>query len=175
MIENTNKKDNIGGEQIWENSERHLLTSLLLHAAGKKGTFADVRDWLTTGQERMKSELLSSPVEKARTEYMSFHNVSTEGFRNGVISGLMVRLNLWVSPRIAALTATTDVDLAALQKQLFTFYLAVPAQKGYMKPLVALIFNYILSQALDREFEMPLFLCLDEFTNFAAFLTLPTN
>lgn len=166
IIENTNKKDGGGGEQIWDNSERHLLTALLLHAAGTKGSLLQVRDMLTGGQEGMKKQLLASPVEKARKEYMAFYNVSTEGFRNGVISGLMVRLNLWVSPRIAALTAHTDIDMEALERDVFTLYLAVPAQKGHLKPLTALVFNYILSRATERTFAKPIFLCLDEFTNF---------
>ncbi len=166
IIENTNKKDGGGGEQIWDNSERHLLTALLLHAAGKSASLVDVRDWLTSGQEGMKAELLASPVAKARSEYAAFYNVSTEGFRNGVISGLMVRLNLWVSPRIAALTAKTDIDMELIERELFTLYLAVPAQKGHLKPLTALVFNYILSRATQKTFAHPIFLCLDEFTNF---------
>jgi type IV secretion system protein VirD4 len=166
IIENTNKKEGGGNEaQIWDNSERHLLTALLLHAAGLKSTLLDVRSWLSTGAEGMKFLLLKSPVEKAKTEYMAFYNISTENFRNGVISGVMMRLNLWVSPKIAALTATTDVDVAGLRKELFTFYLSVPAQKGHLKPLAVLAFNYLLSQT-DKDFDRPLFLCLDEFTNF---------
>lgn len=166
IIENTNKKDGGGGEQIWDNSERHLLTALLLHAAGRKESLLEVRNLLTNGQEGMKYQLLASPVEKARSEFMAFYNVSTEGFRNGVISGLMVRLNLWVSPRIAALTATTDIDMDALEREVFSLYLAVPAQKGHLKPLAALVFNYVLSRATERTFAKPIFLCLDEFTNF---------
>lgn len=166
VIENSNKKENTGGgDPIWETSERHLLTALLLHAAGKKANLAEVRSWLTFGQDGMKQELMSSSVERAKSEYMAFYKVSTEGFRNGVISGLLMRLNLWVSPRIAALTETTDVDLDALHHELFTFYLSVPSGKGYVKPLAALIFNYIFSQT-EKNFDMPLFLCLDEFTNF---------
>jgi len=166
IIENTNKKEGGGGEQIWDNSERHLLTALLLHAAGKKQSLLEVRNMLTSGQEGMKQQLLASPVEKARSEYMAFYNVSSEGFRNGVISGLMVRLNLWVSPRIAALTAATDIDMDALEREIFTLYLAVPAQKGHLKPLAALVFNYVLSRATEKTFAKPIFLCLDEFTNF---------
>lgn len=165
IIENTNKKDGGGGEQIWDNSERHLLIALLLHAAGQKGSLVNVRSWLTSGQDGMKNELMSSNVAKAKSEYMAFYNVSTEGFRNGVISGLMMRLNLWVSPRIAALTEETDVDIDGLRQELFTFYLSVPAQKGHLKPLAALVFNYIFSQT-EKNFDRPLFLCLDEFTNF---------
>jgi len=78
----------------------------------------------------------------------------------------MVRLNLWVSPRIAALTAKTDIDMQAIERELFTLYLAVPAQKGHLKPLTALVFNYMLSRTTEKKFAHPIFLCLDEFTNF---------
>lgn len=166
IIINTNKKEGGGGEQIWDNAERHLLTALLMHVSANKDGLLAVRDILTSGQEGMKRELMASPVEKSRKEYMAFYNTSTEGFRNGVISGLMVRLNLWVSPRIAALTAKTDIDMAALESDVFTLYLAVPAQKGHLKPLTALVFNYILNRATERTFAKPIFLCLDEFTNF---------
>ncbi|MDR3612893.1 MAG: hypothetical protein P4L53_04950 [Candidatus Obscuribacterales bacterium] len=44
--------------------------------------------------------------------------------------------------------------------------MAVPAQKTHLKPLSALVFNFILGQALQRHFLHPLFLSLDEFTNF---------
>jgi type IV secretory pathway TraG/TraD family ATPase VirD4 len=78
----------------------------------------------------------------------------------------MQRLGLWVNPRICALTETTDINLDTLPEQLFTFYLAVPAQKTHLKPVAALVFNFILEQALQRTFKRPLYLSLDEFTNF---------
>ncbi len=71
-----------------------------------------------------------------------------------------------MNPRIVALTQTTDFDISALRHQLFTFYLATPAQKTHLKPVAALIFNFILEQALESDFDHPLFLSLDEFTNF---------
>jgi type IV secretory pathway TraG/TraD family ATPase VirD4 len=44
--------------------------------------------------------------------------------------------------------------------------MAVSAQTTHLKPLAARVFNVILDQALHRHFEHPLFLRLDEFTNF---------
>lgn len=110
--------------------------------------------------------LANSQIEPARDEFMAFYKNSTEGFRNGVTSGLMQRLNLWVNPKIVALTETTDLDLNALSEQLFTFYMAVPAQKTHLKPLSALVFNFIVDLALQKHFRYPLYLSLDEFTNF---------
>jgi type IV secretion system protein VirD4 len=165
IFENTSKEGG-GGDKFWQDSEKQLLTSLLLHGSSQKASLADVRLWLTLGQDGMKEALTQSPVEKAKSEYMAFHSSGTENTRNGVIVGLMMRLNLWISPRIAALTSTTDVDMDNLQKDLFAFYLAVPSDKNHVKPLAALIFSYLLNKAQNSDFEKPLFLLLDEFTNF---------
>jgi type IV secretion system protein VirD4 len=165
IVQNTSKKFS-GGDPIWETSERHLLTALILHVAGEHGNLAMVRELMREGPGAMGEILHESNNQAAKDEYEAFFKNSTEGFRNGVTSGLMQRLNLWVNPRIAALTETTDIDLESLPQQLFTFYMAVPAQKTHLKPLSALVFNFILDQALQRHFAHPLFLSLDEFTNF---------
>lgn len=165
IVQNTSKKFS-GGDPIWETSERHLLTALILHAAGERGNLGMVRHWMVEGPEGMGRLLSQSQVQAARDEYKAFFKNSTEGFRNGVTSGLMQRLNLWVNPRIVALTEKTDFDYKLLSEQLFTFYMAVPAQKTHLKPLSALVFNFILDLALQQHFKHPLFLSLDEFTNF---------
>ncbi|MCW5824201.1 MAG: type IV secretory system conjugative DNA transfer family protein [Cyanobacteria bacterium TGS_CYA1] len=165
IIQNTSGK-HTGTDKIWEDSERQLLKSLILHAMGEKGTLADIRSWLREGPEKIGALLKNSTYTLAMKEFWGFFNNSSEGFRFGVISGLMQRLNLWVSPRIAALTEKTDLDIDALPNELFTFYFAVPAQKTELKPLSALIFNFILDLALQRKFQRPLALFLDEFTNY---------
>lgn len=165
IIQNTSGKHS-STDKIWEDSERQLLKSLILHAMGEKGTLADIRSWLREGPEKIGALLKNSTYTLAMKEFWGFFNNSSEGFRFGVISGLMQRLNLWVSPRIAALTAKTDLDIEALPNERFTFYFAVPAQKTELKPLSALIFNFILDLALQKKFKYPLSLFLDEFTNY---------
>jgi type IV secretion system protein VirD4 len=165
IIRNTTKK-NAGGDPIWETSETHLLTALILHAVGEKGNLAMVRRLMQGGPEGLNKIFAGSQIKEAQDEYAAFYKNSTEGFRNGVTSGLMQRLNLWINPRIAKLTERTDIDLKALPNQLFSFYMAVPAQKTQLKPLSALIFNFVLDLALQQRFEHPLALVLDEFTNF---------
>jgi type IV secretion system protein VirD4 len=166
IFANTTKDEGGSGPQFWADSEKQLLTSLLLHGSSQQASLADVRLWLTLGSEGMKEVLTQSPVEKARSEYMAFYNSGTENTRSGVIVGMMMRLNLWISPRVAALTVTTDVDMANLQNDLFAFYLALPSDKEHLKPLGALVFSYLLGKAQYSEFKKPLFLLLDEFTNF---------
>ncbi len=153
IIQNTSGK-HTSPDKIWEDSERQLLKSLILHAMRERGTIADIRSWLREGPEKIGALLKNSTYTLAMKEFWGFFNNSSEGFRFGVISGLMQRLNLWVSPRMA------------LPNELFTFYFAVPAQKTELKLLSALIFNFILDLALQKKFKKPLALFLDEFTNY---------
>lgn len=121
IIRNTIMTKNTGGDPIWEVSERHLLTALLMHFAPIGGDLAAVRALVREGAAGIGKVLEQSQTEGARAEYKGFMNVSSEGFRNGVLSGLLQRLRLWVNPRIVALTCATDVDIKSLPQQLFTF------------------------------------------------------
>lgn len=174
IVENTTSKNNYG-DDVWPKSEANLLTILIAHVAAEGGHIGQIRAMMRDGPDGLVPIMAKSRVWQAREEYRGFANNSKEGFRYGVFAGLMQRLGLWVNPRIVALTETTDMDLAELSQQLFTFYLAVPAQKTHLKPVAALIFNFILDLVLDRDrhFEYPLYLSLDEFTNFGLIPGLP--
>ncbi len=165
IVKNTSNKISFG-DQIWETAEKQLLTVLILHAVGQKTHLGSIRRWLCEGADGLAAMLRTSQFEEARREYEGFYTNSSEGFRNGVLSGLMQRLNLWVSPKIVALTEKTDIDLERLANERFTFYLAAPAHKDHLKPLAALIFNFVLNLALEKKFKYPLVLFLDEFTNY---------
>ncbi|HEY9758806.1 MAG TPA: type IV secretory system conjugative DNA transfer family protein, partial [Oculatellaceae cyanobacterium] len=151
---------------VWEDSESQLLISLIIYAVGEGQDLGAVRRLLRRGGENIGHTIMNSQYQEAKDEFWAFYNNSTEGFRNSVVCGLMSRLNLWVNPRVVALTEKTDVDFPALADQLFTFYFAVPAKQDYLKPLAALIFNFLLESALDRDFKKPLALFLDEFLNY---------
>jgi type IV secretion system protein VirD4 len=156
-------------DPYWENSEKHLLTALLMHAYGEKGDLALIRRLLREGAKELGVVLSESKIAAVREEYQGFLRTSTENARNSVLSGLMQRLNLWVNPRIVALTEKSDFDPTQILKENFSFYLAVPVQKDDLKPLVALVFNFVLHallEAHEEEIKTPLALFLDEFTNF---------
>lgn len=165
IVENTTSKNNYG-DDIWPKSETNLLTIFVAHAAALGKDLGFIRAMMREGPEALGEVLKTSPVESVRQEYFGFLNNSREGFRYGVFASLIQRLALWVSPRIIALTNKTTIDLDALAESKFTFYLAVPARKTHLKPVAALIFNFILQQAEEKHFKFPLFLSLDEFTNF---------
>lgn len=165
VIENTTSKNNYG-DDVWPKSEANLLTILIAHAAAEKQHLGYIRALLREGPDGLSPVMEKSKVEQVRHEYRGFSNNARDGFKYGVFAGLMQRLGLWVNPRIVALTEKTDIDIEGLPSQLFSFYLATPAQKTHLKPIAALIFNFILDLALNRDFKNPLYLSLDEFTNF---------
>jgi type IV secretion system protein VirD4 len=165
IIDNTSSKFGLDN-QIWEQSERQLLTVCILHAVGEGGNLGMIRRWLREGAQQLYNRIMNGVVSEAKFEYDGFLKSSTEGFRHGVFSGLMQRLNLWVNPKIVALTEKTDIDIQGLKDELFSFYFAVPAQKTYLKPLASLIFNFILDLTQEQTFKHPLALYLDEFTNY---------
>lgn len=165
IVENTTSKNNYG-DDVWPRSEMNLLAIFIAHAAALGKDLGFVRSMLREGPDDLLSQMTKSPVEEVRGEYYGFHKTSREGFRYGVFASLMQRLGLWVNPKVVALTSRTTVDLEALTQEKFTFYMAVPVRKTHLKPVAALIFNYILQQAEDRDFKHPLYLSLDEFTNF---------
>lgn len=165
LMENTTSKNNYG-DDVWPKSEANLLTILIAHAAALGENFGYIRRILREGPEGLIPIMAASPVQEAKDEFRGFTNTARDGFKYGVVASLMQRLALWVNPRICALTGKTSIDLERLRSELFTFYLAVPAQKTHLKPVAALIFNFILDQALRYDFAHPLYLSLDEFTNF---------
>lgn len=158
------------GDQSWENSERALLTGLILHAVSMrdegKGNLAYIVDLFDDGPEGIQKIVEESPIEAARKAFKRFMATTTPPYRNLVANGLITRLDIWNQPRIRALTEKTTIDFEALKGQLFTWYLATPADKPELKPLSALMFNLALILVTTEIFEHPVGLFLDEFTNF---------
>jgi type IV secretory pathway TraG/TraD family ATPase VirD4 len=165
IVDNTGGKT-VGGEKMWVDGERHLLTALLIYVRGEKGHLGMVRNLMREGPDGVGRLINAGAYQEAINEYRLFVKNTTEGIRNGIASGLLQRLNLWVNPKIVKLTERTDFDVSGLLKEKFTFYLAVPAQKRMVKPLAALIFNFVLNLLLEQKAAHPVSFVLDEFTNF---------
>ncbi len=183
IIRNTSMPNKIGGDQIWEQSEIYLLNSLVLHAVGlrkgkvaaegEKANLAYIRSLLREGPEEIGKVIENTKIDLARKEYRSFYKNTSPNFRYGVCSGLLVRLNPWVNPKIAALTEVTDFDPAVLKDQLFTFYFVTSTKRPQFKPVSALAFNYIFDLLQSPGFRYPLTLFLDELTNYGYIPDLP--
>jgi type IV secretory pathway TraG/TraD family ATPase VirD4 len=178
LIMTNTKEASPGEDKIWSQSEAHLLTSLLLYAVGlrtnpngraKEGDNANlghIRAVLREGPEAVEKIVNTSPIRLAHAEFKAFLNNTSPNFRFGVVSGLMARLNSWVSPQIATLTEVTDFDPKALKDDLFTFYLSTLITRPAHKTVAVLAFNYLLEMLLDSQYKYPVTLLLDEFTNY---------
>lgn len=159
-------------EQTWNRSEKLLLIPLILHAAAgppEYGHFGALRWLLLKGPDRLAKVLRNSPSEVAQMEFEGWMRLSGEtDFRYGVFSGLITKLNPWMTDQMVTLTETTDIDLDALKDQLFTFYLAVPSRSRDSKLIGSLMVNFLLDHILEVRDQMkyPITMLLDEFTNF---------
>lgn len=165
------------GDQSWEFSERLLLTSLLLHAVSERDkgncNMSAVARLVMTGARGLTDTLRHSDILEATEIYDAFHETATEGYRNLVINGLINRVRRWREPRIKALTDCTDIDFHSLPEKLFTLYFAVPAEKDELKQVSAILFNFVLTFVMGHRFAHPIFLSLDEFTNFGYVARMP--
>ncbi|MDZ4838292.1 MAG: type IV secretory system conjugative DNA transfer family protein [Candidatus Melainabacteria bacterium] len=159
-------------EQTWNRSEKLLLIPLILHAAAgpkEHGHFGALRWLLLTGPDRLAKVLKNSQSHVAQMEFEGWLRLSGEtDFRYGVFSGLITKLNPWMTDQMVTLTETTDIDLDALKDQLFTFYLAVPSRSRDSKLIGSLMVNFLLDHILETREQMkyPITMLLDEFTNF---------
>ncbi|MBA3991953.1 MAG: hypothetical protein C0469_00405 [Cyanobacteria bacterium DS2.3.42] len=160
------------GEQTWNRSEKLLLIPLILHAAAgepEQGHFGALRWLLLKGPDRLAKVLEQSSSRVAQMEFEGWMRLSGEtNFKYGVFSGLITKLNPWMTDQIVALTETTDIDLEELKSKLFTFYLAVPSRSKDSKLIGSLMVNFLLDHILEirESMKYPITMLLDEFTNF---------
>lgn len=159
-------------EQTWNRSEKLLLIPLILHAAAGEpqfGHFGALRWLLLQGPDRLAQILRRSPSDVAQMEFDGWMRLSGEtDFKYGVFSGLITKLNPWMTDQMVTLTEATDIDLDGLKNGLFTFYLAVPSRSRDSKLIGSLMVNFLLDHILEirEEMKYPVAMLLDEFTNF---------
>lgn len=158
-------------DPTWDRSEKQLLTSLILHAAAtdtELGHIGALRWLLLSGINTVRKAMAKSPSDFAQIEFEGWLTATSENFRFGVLSGLMTKLNPWMTDQLCALTEKTDINFEELQQQLFTFYLAVPSRSQDSKLIGSLLVNFLLDFLLDKKSAMryPTGMLLDEFTNF---------
>jgi len=157
------------GDQFWEQAERLLLTSLVLHTFGERNSgnchIGFVLDLLGKGSAKLGPMLSRSEVALAAKLYEAFIENSAENQRASIAAGLLSRLGIWNAPRIRELTRTTDLDFESLQSKLFTWYIAVQADRFELKPLSALMFNSVFLVIRKFKFEHPIKILADELPN----------
>lgn len=183
IMRNTKLPESFSTDQIWEQSETHLLNSLILFVVGLRegkaavegdnANLAYIRTLLRDGPDEIARRIKTSRIELAVKEFNSFLKNTSPNFRFGVTSGLLVRLNPWVNKSVAMLTEVTDFDINSLKQQLFTFYFAISTKTPEFKPVAALAFNYLFDLCQQAGYAYPLTLFLDELTNYGYIPELP--
>ena len=159
-------------EQTWNRSEKLLLIPLILHAAAGEpqfGHFGALRWLILQGPDKLSQILKRSPSDVAQMEFEGWMRLSGEtDFKYGVFSGLITKLNPWMTDQMVTLTETTDIDLDEFKNRKFTFYLAVPSRSRDSKLIGSLMVNFLLDHILEirEEMKYPVTMLLDEFTNF---------
>jgi type IV secretion system protein VirD4 len=172
IITNTTLGTHVG-DQIWTQSEHHLLTALLLYAwglgnktksvEGGKSNLGHIRSLLRLGPEGLNETIDADGIPEAKAQFNEFLRNSSPNFRLGVFSGLIQRLNPWLNPRIRALTEVTDFEPEDLRSNLFSFYLAYPVHRRDYRPIMSLALNFLLRLPLRSKFDHPVTFVLDEF------------
>lgn len=158
-------------DPAFDRSEKHLLMSLILHTAAtdpQHGHFGALRWLLLSGVKEVQNVMRNSPSDIAQMEFEGWLRDTSEGFRFSVTAGLKTKLNPWLTDQMIALTETTDLDLSALNDQLFTFYIAVPNRSRDSQLIGSLMVNFLIDHILDQGAKMKYrtAILLDEFTNF---------
>jgi type IV secretory pathway TraG/TraD family ATPase VirD4 len=172
IVNGSGRSEGRSENPIWNNMEQLLLYALILHAAAcepELGHMGAIRWLLLSGMQQTRKVLQNSPSHLARMEFEGWLSTTkAEEFRYSILGGLMAKLNPWKTDEIVAITSCTDLDLAGLRDQLFTFYLAVPINWHASKLVGALIFNFLVGYLLQhrRQIKRPIALMLDEFTHF---------
>ena len=171
VIMNGEREQSKGENQTWDRSEKQLLIPLIMHAAAgdpEYGHMGAIRWLLLAGIDKVRKALSRSPSPVAQMEFEGWLQGTSDNFRFGVISGLMTKLNPWMTDQLVALTSATDIDFEILKQRLFTFYLAVPSRSRDSKLIGSLMVNFLLNllQDIQPEMKYPTSLFLDEFTNF---------
>lgn len=171
LIIRNSSKEGARIDPTWDNSEKQLLVSLILNAAASDENYSHIgaiRWMLLSGVNNIKRVMGRSKSDLAQQEFEGWLQNTSENFRFGVASGLLTKLNPWLTDQMIALTAKTDIKPESFRDKLFTFYLSVPSRRGDMKLIASLVFNYLLDLMLEERKNMkhPLALLLDEFTNF---------
>lgn len=165
-----------GGDPFWDNAEQAFITALVLYIKRTRPRAEQhMPSVLELGTELAPDDLdelfLDLPPEHpARRFYRSFLRAE-EKIRAGVVAGLGSRLQLWNSPEVAALTATSDFDIKSFGRERQALFLIIPDSKATYAPLLALFWQQVFellyqeADATGGALKVPVRCVMDEIAN----------
>lgn len=161
IIANTNGHV-MGGDGFWVNAERSLLACLIWYT--KKGLPPEQQHLATVlhlgnsfaRDPQLMNAVMTAPNLDATVEVLYGQVASlSDKTRDGVFVGLAVRLQVWASPEMAALTAASDFHLRDVARSKMALFLILPDHHSTYQALTSLFFDQIfqelIAEADDRE------------------------
>ncbi|MFZ5823452.1 MAG: VirD4-like conjugal transfer protein, CD1115 family [Bacillota bacterium] len=147
----------VAGDAFWTNAERSLLACLIWYARTcLEPQYQHMAAVLHLGNRFARDpELMASVFEApgvdptAQRLYGQIASLSDKT-RDGVFIGFAVRLQLWASPEIAALTAASDFDLRDLGRRPVALFVIIPDHHSTYQALTSLFFDQAFQELITE-------------------------
>lgn len=164
--------ESAGEAAFWDNLARSLLAAVVLTVLESENpenrTMAHVRHMLTMPRADFEGllQVISQGGEKLAARAANSFLGADEKVRAGIMSTLESHLQIWDSPRLEAVTSTSDFTPAELKAGgVSVFFILPPEQLGSFAPVVRL-FMGLLVQGMTKAVQqppLPVLFLIDEF------------
>jgi type IV secretion system protein VirD4 len=164
---------------FWVQGEMGLIKAIALYCVNtlpeKRRNMASFYSMITTGRSTYLDGLFANvqPDSPERLSYNIFLQ-SPGTVRDGIISGLANRLQIFQNGLVRAFTASSDIDLALPGKQKCAYFCIMPDYHSAYDYLSSLFFSFLFMRlieladsTLEKALPVPCLFLLDEFPNIA--------
>lgn len=173
-----NTSGHVAGDAFWVNAERSLLACLIWYVKRALpreeqhlASVLHLGNSFARDPKRMEEVLTAEGLDPTvKGLYGQVASLSNKT-RDGVFVGFAVRLQLWASPEIAALTAASDFHLRDVVRERTALFLILPDHHSTYQALTSLFFDQtfqeLIAEAdqLGGRLEFPVRMLLEEMAN----------
>jgi type IV secretion system protein VirD4 len=164
---------------FWVQGEMGLIKAIALYCVNElpkeRQNMGSFYSMITTGIPTYLDGLFTvvKPGSPARLSYNIFLQ-SPEGVRDGIISGMANRLQIFQNGMVRAFTATSDIDLSLPGQQKCAYFCIMPDYHSAYDYLSSMFFSFLFIRLIEladnspgQKLPVPCFFLLDEFPNIA--------
>jgi type IV secretion system protein VirD4 len=181
VIANTALPGCSGGKSdvFWVQGEMSLIKAIALYCVTEipkeRQNMGFFYSMITTGKPTYLDGLFAAakPDSPARLSYNIFLQ-APDGVRDGIISGMANRLQIFQNEMVRAFTATSDIDLTLPGQQKCAYFCIMPDYHSAYDYLSSLFFSFLFIRLIEladkspgQKLPIPCFFLLDEFPNMA--------
>jgi type IV secretion system protein VirD4 len=145
----------VTGDAFWTNAERSLLACLIWYVkTALEPKYQHLGTVLTLGTAFAKDAQLMESIFAADgldpTVKVLYGQISglSDKTRDGVFIGFAVRLQLWTSREVAALTAASDFSLRDLGRRPMALFLIIPDHHSTYQAITSLFFDQAFQELI---------------------------